>query len=174
MVHNQIQQVQQRISNVNQMLSQLRQSEESTRQKLMQLAQDESYVAQQLQRVQQMCQESMSGLQNISGSLRQQTFSSGYAQTPMYGQGVSAGSAMQGVSQSQQGSGALFNLSTMGPDTYQNSMQFMGGQSSTGMGMMGQTGMQGGSVGGMSGQISGGGQTMGTKAPLSGVATMGP
>ncbi|MGI6587719.1 MAG: hypothetical protein ACOX2N_02845 [Peptococcia bacterium] len=173
MVHNQIQQVQQRISNVNQMVSQLRQSEESTRQKLMQLAQDESYVAQQLQRVHQMCQESISGLQNISSSLRQQTYTPGYAQTPMYGQGISAGSAMQGTQQSQQGSGTLFNLATMSPDTYQNSTQFMSGQGYSGSSMIGQTGMQG-SPRGMSGQTSGVGQTTGTQSSLSSISTMGP
>lgn len=173
MVHQQIQQIQQRIGSVNQMVGQLRQSEESTRQKLMQLAQDEAYVAQQLQRVQQMCQESMSGLQNISGSMQQQTFSSGYAQTPMYGQGLSAGSTMQAMPQSQQGSGTLFNLATMNPDTYQNAMQFAGGQGYSGMGIMGQGGMPGGS-GVMSGQTSGVGQIMGTESSLSSISTMGP
>ena len=111
MVHQQIQQVQQRISSVSQMISQLRQSEENTRQRLMQLAQDEAYVAQQLQRVQQMCQESISGLQNISGSVSQQSFSSSYAQSPIqspiYGQGISTGTSMPNISQSMQGSSSL-------------------------------------------------------------------
>lgn len=177
MVHNQIQQVQQRISGVNQMVSQLRQSEENTRQRLMQLAQDEAYVSQQLQRVQQMCQESISGLQNISGSIGQQTFSSGYSQTPIYGQGISAGSTIPGISQSMQGSGSLFDLSTMNPQTYQNTMQFMGTQGYAGTGAIsGGSGYPGvsGIGGSLSNQSLGVGQVMGTGSSLSDISTMGP
>ncbi|MGI6144373.1 MAG: hypothetical protein GX092_05995 [Clostridia bacterium] len=180
MVHQQIQQVQQRISSVSQMISQLRQSEENTRQRLMQLAQDEAYVAQQLQRVQQMCQESISGLQNISGSVSQQSFSSSYAQSPIqspiYGQGISTGTSMPNISQSMQGSSSLFDLSTMNPQTYQNTMQFMGGQGYSGVGTtgIGQLGFQSSGISSVPNQSLGVGQIMGTDSSLSSISTMGP
>lgn len=66
MFHNQIQQVQQKISAVQQMVSNIRQSEQTNQQRLQQLAQDEAYASQQLQRVQQLCQELSSNLQNIT------------------------------------------------------------------------------------------------------------
>jgi len=162
MVHNQIQQVQQRISGVNQLVSQLHQSEENTRQKLMHLAQEEAYVAQQLQRAQQMCQESMSGLQSISGSLSQQSISTGFTQTPLYGQGLSTGTSIPSISQSSPGMN--FDLSTMNPDTYQNTMQFMGGQ--------GYSGVSGQSS--IPSQSYGVGPVMGTGSSLSSISTMGP
>ena len=176
MVHQQIQQVQQRISSVNQMVSQLRQSEESTRQRLMQLAQDEAYVAQQLQRVQQMCQESISGLQNISGSVGQQTFSPSYTQSPLYGQGISTGSSIPNMSQSSQGTGSLFDLTTMNPQTYQNTMQFMGGQGYSGIGStgIGQSGFQSSGISNIPSQSLGAGQVMGPSSSLSNISTMGP
>ncbi len=118
MVHNQIQQVQQKMSHVNQLLGQLRQSEENTHQKLMQIAQGESHVAQQLQRVQQICQESLNNLQSISGSLYQQNYSPGQTQAPMFG------------------SGGVFSPSTMSSGSYQGAKQFTGAQSPSGMGMM--------------------------------------
>lgn len=149
MVHQQIQQIQQRMQNVSQMASQLRQAEESNRQRLMQMAQEEAFVAQQMNRIQQLCQESISTLQSISygitvGQGQQSYFSSA---PPVYGQGYSSGAP-------------LFNLATMGPDTYENVMQYMGGPGggmSGGVGMPGggmSTGMQGGT---MSGSMTGGG-----------------
>ncbi|HPZ71555.1 MAG TPA: hypothetical protein PLQ33_05055, partial [Peptococcaceae bacterium] len=66
MVHQQIQQIQQRINTVSQMASQLRQAEENNRQRLMQLVQEEAFAAQQMNRIQQLCQESISSLHSIS------------------------------------------------------------------------------------------------------------
>lgn len=66
MFQNQIQQVQQKINAVQQMVSNIRQSEQTNQQRLQQVAQDEAYASQQLQRVQLLCQELSSNLQNIS------------------------------------------------------------------------------------------------------------
>lgn len=175
MFHNQLQQVQQRINSVTQMAGQLRQAEENTRQKLIQIAQDEAYVAQQLLRVQQLCQESMSSLQSIT--VGQQSYT-GVSQNPTYGQAISTGMATQFSPQSQQNQSELVNLTTMSPDTYKNSMQFMGGQSGqgysgVGTGVMGQTSIQGSQTS-LSRQTSGVGQIMGTESSLSGISTMGP
>jgi hypothetical protein len=161
MFHRQIQQVQQRINSVSQMASQLRQSEENNRQRLMQLAQDEAYASQQMNRIQQLCQESMTSLQNISaGTTGQQSFT-GVSQTPAYGQSYSP--VIETSPQFQQHPSSLFNPATMGPDTYQNVMQYMGGQSYSGVGQMGSTG-----------QIGQTGQLMGTESSLSNISTMGP
>ncbi len=158
MFHQQIQQVQQRINSVSQMASQLRQSEENNRQRLMQLAQDEAFASQQMNKIQQLCQESMTSLQNISvGTTRQQSFT-GISQNPGYGQSYST--VIETSPQFQQNPSSLFNPATMGPDTYQNVMQHMGGQGYSGVGQMGQTGQTG--------------QMMGTESSLSDISTMGP
>lgn len=154
MVHQQIQQIQQRINNVSQMASQIRQAEESNRQKLMQLAQEEAFAAQQMNRIQQLCQESISNLQSISfgNTMGQQSYQS--SAPSVFGQGYS------------QGPTALFNLATMNPDTYENTMQYMGGGQSSGI-----TGGIGGMSSGISGMHMG---QMGTQTPLSDITTMGP
>lgn len=170
MVHQQIQQIQQRINNVSQMAGQIRQAEETNRQKLMQLAQEEAFAAQQMNRIQQLCQESISSLQSISygQTTGQHSYQSSAPSVfgQSYGQGFSAGIGTS--TQYQQSPTALFNLATMGPDTYENTMQLMGGGQSSGMtgSVMGM-----GSTGGMS---SGMGSGVSTQTPLSDITTMGP
>jgi hypothetical protein len=176
MVHQQIQQIQQRMQNVSQMAGQLRQAEESNRQRLMQLAQEEAFVAQQMNRIQQLCQESISTLQSISygttvGQGQQSYVSS--STPPVFGQGYGSGAP-------------LFNLATMSPDTYENVMQYMGGP---GGGMSSGIGMPGGGMTGISSGMGGqsytplttSGQTgsigspgQGTQSTLSDITTMGP
>lgn len=199
MVHQQIQQIQQRIQNVSQMASQMRQAEESNRQRLMQLAQEEAFAAQQMNRIQQLCQESISTLQSISyGTTVGQGQQSYLSSAPtVYGQGYgsSVPTGLGTTTPIQQNPGALFNLATMSPDTYENVMQYMGGQGgvmSSGAAMQG-TGMSGTMLGGgMTGISSGmGGQSytplatsgqtgqigsfgQGTQSALSDITTMGP
>lgn len=185
MVHQQIQQIQQRINNVSQMASQMRQAEESNRQRLMQLAQEEAFAAQQMNRIQQLCQESISALQSISYGTTvpqgQQSYLS--SAPPVYGQGYGTGvtSGVGTTSPIQQNPGALFNLASMSPDTYENVMQHMGVQGggiSTSMGMQGSgmTGMSGsmqsGGISGTTGQFGTIGQ--GAQSTLSDISTMGP
>jgi hypothetical protein len=164
MYHNQIQQVQQKINAVQQMVSTVRQSEQTNQQRLQQLAQDEAYASQQLQRVQQLCQELSSNIQNITFN---QSFSGiasnqGYT-TPSemahFGTTQASGYATTGTTgtQSYQGanvfdptamnvgnfqgnlptSSTLSNLSTMSPDTYLASREQFS-RSNANMGQIGQ------------------------------------
>ncbi|HOB81291.1 MAG TPA: hypothetical protein PLJ33_00810 [Peptococcaceae bacterium] len=194
MVHQQIQQIQQRINTVSQMASQLRQAEENNRQRLMQLVQEEAFAAQQMNRIQQLCQESISSLHSISqGTIMSPQSYHPSPQTSFYGHSYGQ----------QQSPTALFNLATMSPDTYGNVMQYMGGQGGSniggtiGSGMTGTTAGMGSGMGtgigpgmgagmssgigtgisGPSGIATGMGGTsgmMGTQSSLSDITTMGP
>lgn len=147
MFHNQIQQVQQKISAVQQMVSNIRQSEQTNQQRLQQLAQDEAYASQQLQRVQQLCQELSSNLQNISFNQSYTGFTTnqGYTSpTEMANFGMPMTQSYQGSnffdpSMSMGGmqsilptSTNLSSIATMKPDTYMASRdQLSGGMSGT-------------------------------------------
>lgn len=184
MYHNQFQQVQQKINTVQQMVSNLRQSEQSNQQKLQQLAQEEAYASQQLQRVQQLCQEVVSNLQNITmnqpvtgmamqgyttpseiahfGS-QQGTFAGSFAPTTQGYQGY----------QGAQGS-TLFDPTTMGASTYQGTAQTFGhvpGMSGSQQFAANPAGV-GTGAGGMSGMSMG--QTLPTSTSLSDFTTMKP
>lgn len=166
MLSNQIQQVQQKLSAIQQLANQMQQSQ----QRVQQMAQESSYAAQQLQRIQQISQECFSNLQNISG---QQMYSpsptymtgqyGGYGQTANYSTGGANMGMMAGQGYPQQ-SNALFNQATMSPDTYQNAMQFAGAPQNYGAGASMQGGQQYGST--MGGQQYGaqmGGQQYGAQ-----------
>jgi len=142
MFHNQVQQVQQKISSVQQMVAQIRQSEQNNQQRLQQIAQDEAYASQQLQRVQQICQEVVSNLQNASyaqtaftGAGQYQTYQTAGVSPAGIAHGTFAPTSISPASMAQygstiptqnlQGAGA-FDPSTMSAETYQGTMQTFG------------------------------------------------
>lgn len=173
MLHNQIQQVQQKLNTVQQMLSHARQSEQQNQQRLQQLSQEEGNMVQQMQRIQNICQECMSNLQNVIYS--QQPTVSSVSQSPNYTGAGKTYSQQQFTAATQP---QLFDPTTMSPDTYQNTMQTMGGISSQTMGGISsfqgrqqfqQPGYIGGGVG-TGGQVS----SIPTQTSLSDISTMGP
>lgn len=169
MYHNQIHQVQQRINTIQQMVSQMRQQEQN--------------AVQQLNRVQQLCQECVSNLQNVTYG--QQSFS-GLGTTPgMYG------TQQYGIGQNQFGNegglsttSGLFDPTTMNPSTYQGTQQTFGGAgmyTSNPMfsGSPQQQQYTGGQFGTQFGAqqqqyTQGSGSLMATNTPLSDIATMNP
>lgn len=165
MLHNQIQQVQQKLNTVQQMLSNARQSEQQNQQRLQQLSQEEGNMVQQMQRIQNICQECMSNLQNVIYS--QQPTVSSVSQSPNYTGSGKAYSQQQFTPATQS---QLFDPTTMNPDTYQNTMQTMGGISSfQGRQQFQQPTNIGGGIG-TGGQIS----SIPTQTGLSDISTMGP
>lgn len=165
MYHNQIQQVQQRINTIQQMVTQMRQNEQN--------------AVQQLNRVQQLCQECMSSLQNVS--FGQQSFT-GISTTPgFYGtQQYSFGQNQYGNEGGLSTTSGLFELSTMDPSTYQGTQQTFGNAagmySSSPMFAGGQQQQQyaGSQFGNQQQYNQGISSVMGTNTPLSNIATMGP
>ena len=143
MFNSQVQQAQQKINSLQQMVAQLSQSEQNNQQKLQQLAQDEAYASQQLQRVQQICQEIVSTLQNVSftqpsytGAGQFQTYqTAGISPSPV-AHGTISPSAVSpsvmgqfastpSITPSYHWSGT-FDPTTMNPQTYQGTMQTFG------------------------------------------------
>ncbi|MBZ4655406.1 MAG: hypothetical protein JG781_2765 [Peptococcaceae bacterium] len=180
---HQISQAQHTLNSISQMVSQMRQSEENNRQILSQLEQKEARAAQQLSQVQQMCGECSRLLQNIGGSVQQgtqtqyQRYQPGFTGGTNYNLGFEAGNSFTGgrdfgpTMNMAQGTlstqSPLIDRSTMGPETYQNSLRQFGGTA------------QGGYTGATGGINVGGGQaytgtTLSTQSPLIDPTTSNP
>ncbi|MFZ5753188.1 MAG: hypothetical protein ACOY3J_03015 [Bacillota bacterium] len=180
---HQINQAQRTLNSISQMVYQMRQSEENNRQILSQLEQKEARAAQQLRQVQQMCDECNRLLQNVSGNVQQgvqtqyQRYQPGFTGGTGYSMGFEAGTSFAGgrdfgpTMNMAQGTlsteSPLIDRTTMGAETYQNSLRQFGGTNQAGFG---------GISGGMN--VGGGqnfaGTTLSTQSPLIDPTTSNP
>lgn len=161
-----MQQVHQKINSLQQMVSNIRQSEQNNQQRLQQIAQDEAYAAQQLQRIQQICQEVSSNLQNLSSmQFTGMTQTQGYASPSELAHFGTTPPTTFRTSPHPQGS-SLYDPTTMGPSTYQGTMQTFGNMPYT----AGQTGSMPQNI--QTGAT--GSSVLPTSTSFSNISTMGP